>query len=252
MGSQVKFLFHLPYFGRSVKDSIAAIGTYSFNPSEPSHGLFPCHIVHLSIQLGCELLAASSMAFQIGQNVHENPPRGELLHLLSPIRIHLPHLFTILEGAWSIAQSPWSRRCQPNTETLFRNQGTFFKLIKSSVVLSSFSCICCKVLDTSSIQESWFFKASCISPISNRMVEISAVMVASTRCRLVIMEWVASTRARISSKSTFTASMAAVKSSMSRSHAKTMRRMWFTSPASTLGTWRIGSGIKERMTYLKM
>ena len=32
---------------------------------------------------------------------------------------------------------------------------------------------------------SWFFKASWISPISSRMVEISAVMVASTRCREV-------------------------------------------------------------------
>ena len=31
-------------------------------------------------------------------------------------------------------------------------QGTFFRLIRSSVVLSSFSCICCRVLDTSSIQ----------------------------------------------------------------------------------------------------
>mmetsp|Transcript_38078 Transcript_38078/g.77843 ORF Transcript_38078/g.77843 Transcript_38078/m.77843 type:complete len:240 (-) Transcript_38078:467-1186(-) len=107
---------------------------------------------------------------------------------------------------------------------------SFFRLIRSSVVLSSFSCICCKVLDTSSIQLSWFFKASWISPISSRMVEISAVMVASTRCREVMMEWVASTRARISSRSTFTASMAAVKSSMSRSQARTMRRMWFTSP----------------------
>ena len=82
---------------------------------------------------------------------------------------------------------------------------------------------------------SWFFKASWISPISSRMVEISAVIVASTRCREVMMECVASTRARISSRSTFTASMAAVKSSMSRSQTRTMRRMWFTSPGGWIG-----------------
>mmetsp|Transcript_24467 Transcript_24467/g.59351 ORF Transcript_24467/g.59351 Transcript_24467/m.59351 type:complete len:204 (-) Transcript_24467:186-797(-) len=69
-----------------------------------------------------------------------------------------------------------------------------------------------------------------MSPMSNRMVEISAVMVASTLWRDVMIECVASTRARISSRSTFTASMAAVKSSMSRSHARTMRRTWFISP----------------------
>mmetsp|Transcript_24013 Transcript_24013/g.74407 ORF Transcript_24013/g.74407 Transcript_24013/m.74407 type:complete len:221 (-) Transcript_24013:12-674(-) len=69
-----------------------------------------------------------------------------------------------------------------------------------------------------------------MSPMSSRMVEISAVTVASTRCLDVMMECVESTRARISSRSTFTASMAAVKSSMSRSQARTMRRMWFTSP----------------------
>mmetsp|Transcript_29371 Transcript_29371/g.84425 ORF Transcript_29371/g.84425 Transcript_29371/m.84425 type:complete len:280 (-) Transcript_29371:145-984(-) len=62
-----------------------------------------------------------------------------------------------------------------------------------------------------------------MSPMSKRIVEISAVTVASTRCLDVMIEWVESTRARISSKSTFTASMAAVKSSMSRSHARTMR-----------------------------
>mmetsp|Transcript_69165 Transcript_69165/g.160333 ORF Transcript_69165/g.160333 Transcript_69165/m.160333 type:complete len:480 (-) Transcript_69165:1-1440(-) len=107
---------------------------------------------------------------------------------------------------------------------------SFFRLMMSSVRFSSFSCICWSVLDTSSIQESWFLSASWMSPMSKRMVEISAVMVASTRWRLVIMEWVASTRARISSRSTFTASMAAVKSSMSRSQASTIRRMWFTSP----------------------
>mmetsp|Transcript_66391 Transcript_66391/g.176823 ORF Transcript_66391/g.176823 Transcript_66391/m.176823 type:complete len:374 (+) Transcript_66391:511-1632(+) len=107
---------------------------------------------------------------------------------------------------------------------------SFLRLMMSSVRFSSFSCICCKVLDTSSIQESWFFNASWMSPMSKRMVEISAVMVASTRCLLVMMEWVASTLARISSRSTFTASMAAVKSSMSRSHARTIRLMWFTSP----------------------
>lgn len=87
---------------------------------------------------------------------------------------------------------------------------------------------------------SWFFKASWISPISSRMVEISAVMVASTRCREVMMECVASTRARISSRSTFTASMAAVKSSMSRSQARTMRRMWFTSPEDGWEGWMDG------------
>mmetsp|Transcript_22283 Transcript_22283/g.45522 ORF Transcript_22283/g.45522 Transcript_22283/m.45522 type:complete len:219 (+) Transcript_22283:77-733(+) len=69
-----------------------------------------------------------------------------------------------------------------------------------------------------------------MSPMSNRIVEISAVIVASTRCLLVMIECVASTLARISSRSTFTASMAAVKSSMSRSHASTMRLMWLTSP----------------------
>mmetsp|Transcript_53247 Transcript_53247/g.148788 ORF Transcript_53247/g.148788 Transcript_53247/m.148788 type:complete len:211 (-) Transcript_53247:8-640(-) len=69
-----------------------------------------------------------------------------------------------------------------------------------------------------------------MSPMSSLMVEISAVMVASTRWRLVMIECVASTRARISSRSTLTASMAAVKSSMSRSQASTMRRTWLTSP----------------------
>mmetsp|Transcript_116996 Transcript_116996/g.376316 ORF Transcript_116996/g.376316 Transcript_116996/m.376316 type:complete len:261 (-) Transcript_116996:714-1496(-) len=37
---------------------------------------------------------------------------------------------------------------------------SFFKLMISSVKFSSFSCICCKVFDTSSIHESWFFRAS--------------------------------------------------------------------------------------------
>jgi hypothetical protein len=37
----------------------------------------------------------------------------------------------------------------------------------SSVRFSSFSCICCKVFDTSSIQLSWFFKASWMSPMSS-------------------------------------------------------------------------------------
>mmetsp|Transcript_17545 Transcript_17545/g.52797 ORF Transcript_17545/g.52797 Transcript_17545/m.52797 type:complete len:585 (+) Transcript_17545:245-1999(+) len=105
-----------------------------------------------------------------------------------------------------------------------------FRLMMSSVRFSSFSCICWRVFVTSSIQESWFLSASWMSPMSRRMVEISAVMVASTRCLLVMMECVASTRALISSRSTFTASIAAVKSSMSRSQARTMRRMWFTSP----------------------
>lgn len=44
---------------------------------------------------------------------------------------------------------------------------SFFKLMMSSVKFSSFSCICCKVLDTSSIQLSWFFKASWMSPMSS-------------------------------------------------------------------------------------
>mmetsp|Transcript_104527 Transcript_104527/g.300888 ORF Transcript_104527/g.300888 Transcript_104527/m.300888 type:complete len:331 (+) Transcript_104527:379-1371(+) len=107
---------------------------------------------------------------------------------------------------------------------------SFLRLMMSSVRFSSFSCICCKVFDTSSIHESWFLRASWMSPMSNLIVEISAVIVASTRCLLVMMECVASTRARISSRSTLTASMAAVKSSMSRSQASTMRRMWLTSP----------------------
>ena len=42
--------------------------------------------------------------------------------------------------------------------------------------------------------------------------ECNTTVPSSTRWRLVMMEWVASTRARISSKSTFTASIAAVKS----------------------------------------
>lgn len=42
--------------------------------------------------------------------------------------------------------------------------------------------------------------------------ECNTTVRSSTRWRLVMMEWVASTRARISSKSTFTASIAAVKS----------------------------------------
>ena len=86
------------------------------------------------------------------------------LHLFtSTFHTFLSKLKTIPQRSprsrWSLrplifAQSPWRRRCPPNTKNLCRNQGTFFKLIKSSVVLSSFSCICCKVLDTSSIQES--------------------------------------------------------------------------------------------------
>mmetsp|Transcript_3931 Transcript_3931/g.9122 ORF Transcript_3931/g.9122 Transcript_3931/m.9122 type:complete len:293 (-) Transcript_3931:291-1169(-) len=91
------------------------------------------------------------------------------------------------------------------------------------------SCASCKLWETSSIQASCALRASCMSPISKRMVEISAVTVASTRWRDVMMECVESTRARISSKSTFTASMAAVKSSMSRSHASTMRFTWSVS-----------------------
>mmetsp|Transcript_104522 Transcript_104522/g.300861 ORF Transcript_104522/g.300861 Transcript_104522/m.300861 type:complete len:226 (+) Transcript_104522:1134-1811(+) len=86
-----------------------------------------------------------------------------------------------------------------------------------------------RLCDTSSIHASCAFKASCMSPMSSLIVEISAVTVASTRCREVMMEWVESTRARISSKSTFTASMAAVKSSMSRSQANTMRFTWAVS-----------------------
>mmetsp|Transcript_16952 Transcript_16952/g.53266 ORF Transcript_16952/g.53266 Transcript_16952/m.53266 type:complete len:363 (-) Transcript_16952:18-1106(-) len=80
-----------------------------------------------------------------------------------------------------------------------------------------------RLCETSSIQASCALSASCMSPMSRRMVEISAVTVASTRCLEVMMECVESTRARISSRSTLTASMAAVKSSMSRSHARTMR-----------------------------
>mmetsp|Transcript_13497 Transcript_13497/g.18978 ORF Transcript_13497/g.18978 Transcript_13497/m.18978 type:complete len:218 (-) Transcript_13497:586-1239(-) len=88
------------------------------------------------------------------------------------------------------------------------------------------SCTSCRLWDTSSIQASCAFKASCMSPMSRRMVEISAVTVASTRWREVMMECVESTRALISSRSTFTASIAAVKSSMSLSQARTMRFTW--------------------------
>ena len=60
----------------------------------------------------------------------------------------------------------------------------------------------------------WFAHVCSISfPVSTRVdFAISDHQCASTRWRLVMMEWVASTRARISSRSTFTASMAAVKS----------------------------------------
>mmetsp|Transcript_73973 Transcript_73973/g.209491 ORF Transcript_73973/g.209491 Transcript_73973/m.209491 type:complete len:250 (-) Transcript_73973:796-1545(-) len=85
------------------------------------------------------------------------------------------------------------------------------------------SCASCRLCETSSIHASCALSASCMSPMSRRIVEISAVTVASTRCLEVMMEWVESTLARISSRSTFTASMAAVKSSMSRSQASTMR-----------------------------
>mmetsp|Transcript_2323 Transcript_2323/g.6841 ORF Transcript_2323/g.6841 Transcript_2323/m.6841 type:complete len:229 (-) Transcript_2323:734-1420(-) len=91
------------------------------------------------------------------------------------------------------------------------------------------SCASCRLWETSSIHASCAFSASCMSPMSRRMVEISAVTVASTRCRDVMMECVESTRARISSRSTFTASMAAVKSSMSRSQARTIRFTWAVS-----------------------
>mmetsp|Transcript_124231 Transcript_124231/g.333616 ORF Transcript_124231/g.333616 Transcript_124231/m.333616 type:complete len:382 (-) Transcript_124231:532-1677(-) len=37
---------------------------------------------------------------------------------------------------------------------------SFFRLMMSSVKFSSFSCICCRVFETSSIQESWFLRAS--------------------------------------------------------------------------------------------
>mmetsp|Transcript_74132 Transcript_74132/g.135667 ORF Transcript_74132/g.135667 Transcript_74132/m.135667 type:complete len:261 (-) Transcript_74132:262-1044(-) len=37
---------------------------------------------------------------------------------------------------------------------------SFLRLMMSSVRFSSFSCICCRVFDTSSIHESWFFSAS--------------------------------------------------------------------------------------------
>mmetsp|Transcript_57768 Transcript_57768/g.124244 ORF Transcript_57768/g.124244 Transcript_57768/m.124244 type:complete len:522 (+) Transcript_57768:778-2343(+) len=87
----------------------------------------------------------------------------------------------------------------------------------------------CRLEATSSIQASWAFSASCMSPISSRIVEISAVTVASTRCLLVMIEWVESTRALISSRSTLTASIAAVKSSISRSQARTMRFTWAVS-----------------------
>mmetsp|Transcript_28851 Transcript_28851/g.68601 ORF Transcript_28851/g.68601 Transcript_28851/m.68601 type:complete len:433 (+) Transcript_28851:1095-2393(+) len=110
-----------------------------------------------------------------------------------------------------------------------------------SVLASSLACVCCacsamssescwqrswhscRLCDTSSIQASCALRASCMSPMSSRIVEISAVTVASTRWREVMIEWVESTRARISSRSTFTASMAAVKSSMSLSQARTIR-----------------------------
>mmetsp|Transcript_25615 Transcript_25615/g.41043 ORF Transcript_25615/g.41043 Transcript_25615/m.41043 type:complete len:218 (+) Transcript_25615:1091-1744(+) len=123
-----------------------------------------------------------------------------------------------------------------------------------SVLASSLACDCwlcstmsspscpqrswhsCRLCETSSIQASCAFRASCMSPMSKRMVEISAVTVASTRCLEVMMEWVESTRALISSRSTLTASIAAVKSSMSLSQASTMRFTWevsFLAPLST-------------------
>lgn len=59
-------------------------------------------------------------------------------HMLSPL---LPFMDAM--------SAPW----KPSKKD--RHLDTFFRLIRSSVVLSSFSCICCKVLDTSSIQP-WF------------------------------------------------------------------------------------------------
>mmetsp|Transcript_56782 Transcript_56782/g.104290 ORF Transcript_56782/g.104290 Transcript_56782/m.104290 type:complete len:393 (+) Transcript_56782:1427-2605(+) len=117
-----------------------------------------------------------------------------------------------------------------------------------SVFVSNFACVCsrvsakssdncwqrscasCRLWETSSIQASCAFNASCMSPMSSRIVDISAVTVASTRCLEVMMECVESTRARISSRSTLTASIAAVKSSMSLSQARTMRFTWDVSP----------------------
>merc|ERR1719473_1321914 len=64
-----------------------------------------------------------------------------------------------------------------------------------------------------------------------------------------MIECVASTRARISSKSTFTASMAAVKSSMSRSQASTMRRTWLISPLLLFSKFlsdRLNAGDRRR------
>ena len=67
-----------------------------------------------------------------------------------PICIHM-HPFSMEELSppipFSISCPHLSHRHQHN-----RHLGTFFRLIRSSVVLSSFSCICCKVFDTSSIQ----------------------------------------------------------------------------------------------------
>mmetsp|Transcript_52810 Transcript_52810/g.120194 ORF Transcript_52810/g.120194 Transcript_52810/m.120194 type:complete len:367 (+) Transcript_52810:1536-2636(+) len=108
------------------------------------------------------------------------------------------------------------------------------------------SCASCREADTSSIHASCAFNASCMSPMSSLMVEISAVTVASTRCRLVMIECVESTRALISSRSTFTASIAAVKSSISRSQASTIR---FTCAVSLLAL--VSMSFSSPMSYLR-
>lgn len=171
-------------------------------------GLFPSHIVHLAVTIEWKPLEMSYLFWAIWKKCISTFPK---------VPIHSCTHFQRSESASTLVSS-------------FVHI-SFFKLMMSSVRFSSFSCICCKVFDTSSIQLSWFFKASWMSPISslavgwlkqwfpqrNRinqifelcncstwrtyppclMVEISAVIVASTRWRLVIMEWVASTRARI-------------------------------------------------------
>mmetsp|Transcript_14142 Transcript_14142/g.32015 ORF Transcript_14142/g.32015 Transcript_14142/m.32015 type:complete len:203 (+) Transcript_14142:1295-1903(+) len=142
------------------------------------------------------------------------------------------------------------RRAEAISRTVLMDESTssFMSFhATTSVFASSFCCVCslisvmsspmcwqrswasCRLWLTSSIQASCAFKASCISPMSSRIVEISAVTVASTRCLDVITECVESTLDLISSKSTFTASIAAVKSSMSRSQASTMRFTWAVS-----------------------
>lgn len=110
-------------------------------------GLFPSHIVHLAVTIEWKPLEMSYLFWAIWKKCISTFPK---------VPIHSCTHFQRSESASTLVSS-------------FVHI-SFFKLMMSSVRFSSFSCICCKVFDTSSIQLSWFFKASWMSPISSLAV----------------------------------------------------------------------------------